>query len=71
MIIQYTKPCRETLKQLMADLNQLKEDYQKQRLAIEEQIELLDFEQIRLWKGVRCIHNNARSSLFRARFNQW
>jgi hypothetical protein len=39
MIIQYTKPCRETLKQLKADLKQLKIDYKKRQMEIEDQIE--------------------------------
>ena len=41
MITQYHKPNKVTLTQLKADLKQLKEDYQKQRLAIEEQIKFI------------------------------
>ena len=41
MIIQYIKPCRETLKQLKADLEQLKIDYKKHQMEIEQQIEFI------------------------------
>jgi hypothetical protein len=41
MKIQYTKPCRETLKQLRADLKQLKIDYKKHQMEIEDKIECI------------------------------
>jgi hypothetical protein len=41
MIIQYQKPNKETLKQLKADLKQLKINYQTQQLAIEKQIKFI------------------------------